>query len=238
VLDKLTFRIPFLLLLAVPLLSGCVAVRHEPHGLRRTEYRELLVKSIDYDEKGHPEPGPAVLQRPSRPGEHFAVVSFQGERLLSSCDIAVLAERPDLRRPFRAVYEWTGKGFRVGMQATVVLMQGLNGTVSGPDALPVLAFVFAPVALGGVTGFVIGIGDGMVQTAVELRKFALGANEQVLTCTLYDYDGKGRLFRTRMFSPDRKTELVRTTFEYAGPGPEPARTVVESFVEDRQRDIR
>jgi hypothetical protein len=196
------------------------------------------VSELSYDDNGLPRLGAALVQRPSRPGDYFTVVSLAGERFLTSCDIAVRTEGPDLRKPFRAVYEWTGKGFEVGMQATMVLTHGLHGTVNGSDGLAALAFVFTPIAIGGVTGFVIGIGDGMVQTAVELRKFVLVSNEQVLTCTMYDYDLHGRLHRMRMLSPDRKQELVRTTFEYTGFASEPARTVVESFVEGKQRSIR
>lgn len=196
------------------------------------------MSGMGYDDKGLPTPGETLVQRPSHPGEHFTVVSVAGRRLLTSYDIAVVAEGPDFRRPVQAVYEWTGKGFEVGLQATGVLAHGLQGNFSGPDALAALAFVFAPVALGGVTGFVIGIGDGVVQTAVEFRKFALDSREQVLTCTEYDYDLRERLYRTRMLSPDRKQELVRTIFHYEGQGKEPVRTVVESFVEGRQRNIR
>ena len=224
--------------LTAALLPGCAVNLLERDARYQPEYHELLLSEMSYDDNGLPLPGAALAQRPSRPGDHFSVVSLTGERLFTSCDIAVKAERPDPRKPFRAVYEWTGKGFEIGMQVTMVMTQGLHGTVSGTDGLAALAFVFTPVAIGGVTGFMIGIGDGMVQTALELRKFVLNSNEQVLTCTMYDYDLRGRLHRMRMLSPDRKQELVRTTFEYGDLGSKPARTVVESYVEGRQRSIK
>jgi hypothetical protein len=229
--------VPTLLLawLIAALLPACAAARHEPDA---REYHEFLVSEMSYDDNGLPKPAAVLSERPSRPGDHYTIVSYTGQRLMTSCDVAVRTTGPDLRKPLRAVYEWTGKGFEVGLQATMVLTHGLHGTMSGPDALAALAFVITPIAIGGVTGFVIGIGDGMVQTAVELHKIVLDSSEQVLTCTLYDYDLRGRLHRMRMLTPDRKEELVRTTFEYSGPGREPARTVVESFVEGKQRNIR
>lgn len=220
--------------LVLAALAGCASNRAAP----APQGHEIIVSEMTYDEDGLPAPGTLLRERPSRPGEHFTAASIADGRLRISYDIAVVSEKPDFSKPLRAVYEWTGKGFRVGMEATVVLGQGLRGSYSGTDAAAALAVVFAPFTLGGVTGFVIGIGDGVRQTAIELRKFMLDAGEQVITCTMYEYDFRGRLVRMRMFSPDRRQELVRTTFEYAGFGTRPERTVVESLVEGTQRNIR
>ncbi len=230
----MTLRTLSLILIALVLIS-CAAKRPD---VETRHDREIIVREMTYDDDGLPVPGRLLPVRPSDPGDHFTVVSLAGDRLQVSCDIAVMNERPDFRKPFQAVYEWTGKGFRVGMEASMVLGLGLRGSYSGSEAVAALAFVFAPVTIGGVTGFVIGIGDGVRQTALELRKFILDDGEQVLTCTLYDYDPRGRLARMRMFSPDRKQELVRTAFEYAGAGTTPERTIVESLVEGKLRKIR
>ncbi len=217
-------------------VSGC-AGNHPAAADSQTQ--ELIVRDIVYDAKGLPSAGPRLPERPTLPGDHYTVLVLSHGSILESCDIAVAAGRADFRKPFQAIYEWTGKGFEVGLEASSVLARGMHsGSYSGEEALVTLAIVFTPVAIGGVTGFIIGIGDGVVQTAVEMRKVVLDPNEQVLTCTLYDYDHAGRLHRMRMVSPDRKRELVRTTFEYEGNGTGPARTTVESLVEGRTRDIR
>ena len=219
-------------------VTGC-AVKQPVSSDLSSRTRQMIVREIVYNEKGLPGPGTELSGRPSRSGEHFTVLTLSDGRPAESCDIVSAGNQADFRKPFQAVYEWTGKGFEMGAQASSVMAQGLwHGSYSGEEAIAALAIVITPVAIGGVGGFVIGIGDGMVQTAVELRKFALNHNEHVLTCTLYDYDMRGRLFRMRMLTPDRKQELVRTTFEYDGFEKEPSRTTVESFVEGRQRDIR
>jgi hypothetical protein len=227
-----------ILFLAAVVLTGCAAnpVVHDEY--RRPAAREIIVREMAYDEKGMPVPGNALSERPSRPGDHFAVVSLAGDsRPLTSCDIAVVSEKPDFTRPVQAVYEWTGRGFKLGMEATAVLAQGLRGTYSGNEAVVALAFVFTPATAGTVGGFVIGIADGLRQTALEIGKFVLEENDQVLTCTVYDYDFRGRLARMRMLTPDRKQELIVTEFVYEGSSTEPVRTIVKS-AEGIERNIR
>jgi hypothetical protein len=227
-----------LLCILVLAVTGCAA-RHPATSDLPSGTRQMIVREIVYNEKGLPGPGAELSGRPSSPGEQFTVLTLSDGRPVESCDIAVAGNQADFTKPFQAVYEWTGKGFEVGAQASSVMAHGLwHGSYSGEEALAALAIVITPVAIGGVSGFVIGVGDGVLQTAVELRKFVLSENEKVLTCTLYDHDTQGRLMRMRMFSPDRKQELVRTTFNYHGPGKEPASTTVESFVEGRQRQIK
>lgn len=225
--------------LLVVLLASCAA-NHKvmsPAPVRN----ELIVSEMLHNDKGLPILGTVLHKRPSLPGEHFTMVQLADNRPLVSYDIALIKGGPDFNKPLEAIYKWSGKGFSLGLNVTGALIDGLHGNYAhgnGNDALAALVVVFAPVAIGSVTGFVIGVGDGAVQSMVELKKFALGSNEKILTCTLYDYDLHGRLFRMRMLTPDRSKELVRTIFEYSGNGPVPVRTVVDSFVEGMERDIR
>ena len=41
-----------------------------------------------------------------------------------------------------------------------------------------------------------------------------------------------------MYTPDRKQELVRTEFSYADTGPVPAKAVVKSMAEKKEREIK
>ncbi len=201
--------------------------------------REIIVSEMRYDDKGLPVPGSPLAGRPSRPGDHFTVIRLVENRLASSYDIAVAGQRPDFKRPFEAVYEWTGRGFRFGLEGSQVLMQGVGHTQisSEEEAAVTLAIVFAPLTVGTVGGFVVGIVDGVWHTAVELSRIGKNKNEQLITRTSYEYDPKGRLVLMRMLSPDGKQELVRTEFVYEASGTEPARTVVRSLPERRDREI-
>ena len=224
-------------------LAACGGTRPGVTDGRAGDSREIIVREITYDEKGLPLVGTPLAERPSRPGDHFTVVRLSGSRPLMSYDIAVVRQKPDFSKPFETVYEWTGKGFQVGLEATGVFAQGnfhagYYGHMDRDEALVVTAVVFAPLTVGTVGGFVIGIADGIRQTALEMGKFVLDADEQVVTCTRYEYDLHGRLFRMRMLSPDESQELVRTEFVYQGYGPVPARSVVRSIPEGKEREVR
>jgi hypothetical protein len=93
------------------------------------------------------------------------------------------------------------------------------------------------MAAGTVGGFIVGIVDGIRQTAVELSKVA-SQDEEVITCTRYEYDALGRLAYMRMLTPDRTRELVRTEFQYEGAATVPSKTVVRSLAEGKEREIR
>lgn len=199
---------------------------------------EALVHSIAYKEKGLPVLGAALAHRPSRPGDHFTIVRMRQNRPQISYDIAVTRKAPDFAKPFLVVYEWTGRGFNVGVQASEVLAQSLRaGTYSNEEAIAAMAFVVTPLAAGTVGGFVIGLADGVRHTALELSKVVSGG-EQVVTCTVYDYDNLNRLVLMRMLTPDLTRELVSTEFRYEGTGTEPVKTIVKSLIEDKKRDVR
>ena len=197
-----------------------------------------MVRTIGYDDKGLPVPGPALAERPSSPGEHFTLLRLAADRPAVSYDIAVVRQKPDLTRPFQAVYEWTGKGFTLGLNVAGAAAYGAVHVqpANNDQAAVELAIVAAPIALGTVGGFVVGLADGIRQTALELGKIAT-KDEEVVTCTTYEYDALSRLAFMRMFTPDRRRELVRTEFVYEGAATLPARTVVTSLVEGKERDI-
>jgi len=100
-----------------------------------------------------------------------------------------------------------------------------------------LAILAMPIAAGTAGGFIVGVADGVRQTALELSKVIV-PGEKVVTCTTYEYDASNRLALMRMLSPDRMQELVRTEFAYEGAGTVPVRTTVRSPAEGRERDIR
>lgn len=231
-------RIRVFLCLAAVLLSNCASNTHDINGPGMPLRYDIIVNEMGYNDKGLPVPGRVLDERPSQPGQHFTVVQMADDRPLVSYDIAVVRGKPDFNKPLEAIYEWTGKGFLYGITATDVLFSDSHFHIHSASELAGAAAVMAtPAAIGGIAGFVIGVGDGAFQTVQELGKF-VHDDEQVLTCTRYDYDIGGRLLRMRMFTSDMKKELVRTNFEYFGKSPVPTRATVESFVEGKERVVK
>ena len=164
---------------------------------------------------------------------------FLRDRPVISYDIAVVRQRPDFARPLQVVYEWTGKGFMLGANVTGAMAHSTTRVQvqHRDEAFFVLAIIVTPIAAGTVGGFIVGIADGVRQTALELSKVIV-PGEKVITCTTFEYDGLNRLALMRMLSPDRMQELVRTEFAYEGTGTVPFRTTVKSLAEGMERDIK
>lgn len=220
------------------LVAGCGTkqIEREEHATSGTY--DIVVRAIVHDDKGLPVVGTPLAKRPSRSGDHFTVVRLLLDRPVISYDIAVIRQRPDFARPLQVVYEWTGKGFMLGANVTGALAQGgARVQVQHRDeAFFVLAIIVTPIAAGTVGGFIVGIADGVRQTALELSKVIV-PGEKVVTCTTFEYDGSNRLALMRMVSPDRTQELVRTEFAYEGTGTVPFRTTVKSLAEGLERRI-
>lgn len=193
---------------------------------------DVIVPAIRYDETGLPAIGPSLAERPSKPGDHFTVVRFREGKPAISYDVVVVRQAPDFARPLEVVYEWTGRGFTMGVNVTKFMSQGLRGGSAGIQggreaAIVLFVVVVAPIAAGTAGGFIVGVADGARHTALELGKVIV-PGEQVVTWTAYEFDDAGRLRLMRMLSPDRAQELVRTEFEYEGAGMVPSRTTVKT----------
>jgi hypothetical protein len=223
------------------LISGCATKRVGQEEYATPGTRDIVVRAVSYDDKGVPIPGTPLAERPSKPGDHFTIVRLLRDQPVISYDVVMIRQRPDFARPLRVVYEWTGKGFTLGVNVTRAMV---NSAVpiqiqssSNEAALFVLAILVTPAAAGTVGGFIVGVADGARQTALELSKVIV-PGEQLVTFTTFEYDGLNRLVVMRMLSPDRMQELVRTKFVYEGDGTVPFRTTVKTLAEEKERDIR
>ena len=201
--------------------------------------KTFFVEKAEYDRHGRPLFSAVLNNRPSKTGVFFTVVHTVNGRPDRSYDIAIVGQpKPDLRRPLAVVYAWTGRGFEGGMEISQTMFPG-GYFASGREAVVFLALKAAPVAIGGVTGFVVGIFASIPATAEELRNVIVNARETVVGWTTYEYDERGRIRFMKLFPPDGRPEPVVTTeFVYAGESDEPDRTEVKSAVEGEMRVIR
>lgn len=222
--------------------QGCMTERVQP----ATEYPSVpkqsmfLVKKIDYDAHGRPLFRERTGKRPGAAGERFTIVHAVNDRPSRSYDIAIVErQKADMGKPLAVVYEWTGKGFEVGLAISRGMVPSSYSASSGDGALVFLAAMTAPVVVGGVTGFVVGIVSSIPETVAELRNLLVNARESVIGYAVYEYDEKGRIRFMKLYPPvEHAQELVKTEFHYTGDREEPSKTEVTSLIEKSVRTIR
>jgi hypothetical protein len=198
----------------------------------------FMVKKIEYDDHGRPLFLNLLWDRPGKTGDQFTLVHAVHGRPVRSYDIAVIGqERADVKKPLSVIYKWTGKGFEAG--AVISNSLGSCGGVSSGEALlGCLVLLVAPIVIGGVTGFVIGLAACIPEASSELKKVIVNAREAVVSYSVYDYDEKGRLKIMKLYPPDeRASELVKTVFFYDNGGETPYKTEITSVVEQKVRTI-
>lgn len=240
-IGRFIMQIPALPLCGLLVLSSCMTERVQSPA----EYPSVpmqstfLVKKIEYDEQGRPLFRRTLRDRPGKAGEAFTIVHTVNNRPVRSYDIAIIEQQQaDMSKPLAIVYEWTGRGFQGGLDLTGRFAGSFHG--SGRDAAAAyLAIVTAPIVIGGVTGFVVGIVSSIPETATELRRVIVNTRETVIGYTVYQYDARGRIRVVKMYPPgEQAEELVRTEFYYGGDSDVPDKTEVTSQVEKKTRMIR
>ena len=222
------------------LLSGCMTDRIQPVADYAfvPNQTTFLAKKIDYDEHGRPFFPSPLRERRGKSGEMFTIVHAVNKRPVKSYDILIIEqEKADMGRPFAVIYEWTGKGFEGGMVISESIIPG-GFIASGSDAVVYLAFKAAPVVIGGVTGFVVGIVSSIPETATELRRVIVNAREKVVGYTVYEYDERGRIKFMKLYPPaENAGEHVKTEFLYKGESKDPYSTEITSSIEKKVRTI-
>ena len=227
------FRTIAQLMIVVMIFAGC-ATKHAGLDDQRalTKFREVLVRQVEYSPEGLPIFLNELGRRPSRAGDRFTIVQFINDHPVTSFDIAVLGPNADFTKPFRVVYEWTGKGFQAGAQGSATTLEvALHAQVhDNKGAILMFVVILTPLVVGTAGGFIIGVADCIKTTVEEVCKVVLGNYEQVATYTTYAYDVHDRLFLMRMFKAgDARQELVRMEYMYETDGPKPAKTMITTY---------
>jgi hypothetical protein len=186
-----------------------------------------MLQKIDYDPHGLPMFQSILQKRPDKAGQ-FTLVYYWDNRPVKSFDIAIVRKRPEVMQPLAVVYEWTGKGFKVG----VYLASKINS--SDKTGLRLDA---TEMTLGTAAGFVIGVVAAVPTTIKEINGLIAG-NEVLISYSEYTYDQAGRLHIARTFQPAEKPrELVRTEFDYLDNETIPTQTIIYSYPDDKTRTM-
>jgi len=227
--------------LVVSLLPvGCMTERIQPS----PEYRSVqnqstfLVQKIDFDEHGRPLFRERISMRPGSAGQLFTIVHTINNRPSRSYDIAVVEQqKADMSKPLAVVYEWTGRGFEGGLViADSIYFNNHSGDARELAAL--LAIKAAPVVIGGVAGFVVGLVSSVPETASELKRVIVNTRETVIGYTTYEYDERNRIRFMKLYPPAEHADwLVKTEFHYAGDGVVPEKAEVTSLIEQKVRTV-
>lgn len=230
----------FVLLLLMA--CGCMTervqpIREYPSVPKQTTF---LVKKIIYDDRGRPLFSDRISSCPGRRGDRFTIVHAVNNRPVRSYDIAIIEQqKADMGKPFAVIYQWTGKGFEAGLSVSGHMFQNGVTINSRDEALAYLAIATAPVVIGGVTGFVVGVVSSIPVTATELKHVVENSRETVIGYTTYEYDEKGRIKYLKMYPPaEHAGEIVRTEYFYSKESNDPYETEVTSPAEGKTRTIR
>lgn len=217
------------------IFSGC-ATKHIGLDEQRsaTKTSEVLVRQVEYSPQGLPVLLNRLLHRPHSAGGSFTIVHLMDGRPMLSYDIAVVGPNTDFTKPFKVIYEWTGKGFQIGALGTAATLNisahAHEAVNSGDDVVIMFAVILAPLVVGTAGGFIIGVADGIKTSAEEVYKVVLGNYEKIVTYTTYAYDACDRLVLMRLYKADEsRQELVRTEYTYQVDSAEPMKTVITTY---------
>jgi hypothetical protein len=221
-------------------LAGCMAERvplpRDHPGIPKQS--SFLVKKIGYDEHGRPQFNERPGIRPRSAGETFAVVHTINDLPSRSYHIAIVEQPRTGPGPLKVIYTWTGKGFEGGVEITSGIFPK-DGTIhSGAEAAAYLTIKAAPIVIGTVTGFVVGVLASIPETAKELKRVIVSTRETVIGITEYTYDDQGRIRFMKLYPPvEHSDALVRTEFFYEGASVIPKKAEVTSVVEQKIRQV-
>lgn len=239
-------RKPFSIFLVL-VLSACMTrqadlTAYSPAGKQQPAV--FLVKDIEYDPQGRPVFGSRLKARPTGEGEQFTVVQSVDDRPTKSFDIVITPERADPTRPFKVIYEWTGKGFKIAAGGSKAYAENVikdrdTRTVQPSSSTASETFMsVGPVLFLSIGGFIVGLAASIPAAIVEAGHVIVNAREKVISYSVYEYDGLKRLARIKTYLPsDISREIIKTIFFYQNDESTPVKTEITSYPENTVRTI-
>lgn len=203
--------------------------------------RTVLLREVEYDQRGLPLFVKTLKKRPVDPGERFTVGLFRGDTPVKTFDIAIKRSHGDFKVPLRIVYDWTGKGFKNGAAVGFVMALALADASTEENSTKDLELMAGGLVAGAVVGtaggFVVGLAASTPSAFEETQKTILRAQEAIVTYTEYEYNDLGQLRHMIMYGPDTREPIVRTDFYYEDDRNIPMQTNIRSYPENKVRVI-
>jgi hypothetical protein len=236
-------RTIFVSSLCLILLAACGTKQVNLADQSSDSLRTVILREVEYDQRGLPLFVKTLNKRPNDPGEKFTIGLFRDTRPFRTFDIVIKRTHGDLMVPLRIVYHWTGEGFGTGLGVGIVLASILPEPVEEEDkGLEDLKVRFGTLAVstvvGGAGGFVVGLAKSVPSGWAETEKIVLRAEETIVTYTEYEYNYLGQLRQMIMYGPDTREPIVRTDFYYEDDrNIPPIQTNIRSYPENKVRVI-
>jgi hypothetical protein len=192
--------------------------------------KESYYGSLRFDSRGMPAFSERLSSRPDKKGGDFFLVEEDSVgRPLKYYHISVKGGEADMKRPFRTLLERTAGGIKGGAGFAAEVLNGTFAS-SEDEAAAVLTFAALSVAVGTVGGITVGLVEGAYAAFVEAGK-GLSSTEELLSFSLCDYNGSGRLVTLRAFEPGpqgkQSIEIFRVRYTYEGGSGVPSGITVE-----------
>ena len=229
------FRCIAWIVLGLFTLAGCAPATinlnvegHDRYGSR--------IFSRNFDDHGRPV-FISLYERPTRTGEGFCLVEFEGNRPVISYDIVIKDEPSgNFLKPVTGFFKNLGQALIWGLALGVMFMDAEdsddpdNTTSASNDDGDAFS-----------AGFVIGTGAGLVYTIYsfgdDTSRLIVNKLETVVSETYYSYDELGRLTSMTSMPPvGNQWKSKSTKFIYHGDETVPSKTDTTGDIDDTEAD--
>lgn len=207
----------------------------------------LIYGSITYDEYGIPHVNKQLHERPSDNEEEFIIAGYHDGLPVEYYHIIVSDYDGDIKKskPFRVIYDWTGKGFKMGYDMSKDIIEDSIETSEKLGGLDIYIIAATGSAIGGASfilsglgGFIIGTIEAFPATYQEFKKIGIKNRELILSQITLQYDEDMRLTQYALYTPPPQNILAsETRFIYNDESTTPSESYNISHFENKKRTI-
>lgn len=235
----------YFFLLIICIFTQCV--RHSPlipkDRLFDGKVREIY-KNLTYDVYGRPVFEERTGKYPDKTNDQYCIVDLDENTGLPLRTFIIYNDdcsdcSPDMEKPFKVIYNWTGKGFEIGCSTVKDMFKDSAGRGVGTgDPFAMLSIAGITVVTCTSVGFTVGLVKGSGTLVNESKNISIKYLQFLLGYIRYFYDEQKRLIKMIHYTPaDQPVELLITDYNYTGNDTIPFKTTVYSVPEKKTREI-